>query len=870
MERLFTLLLLMTVVLILAVGGGVHWLSSAVVNNTKEDAAHEVAKAVALSVSQQLYLLNKTLDNIAQQPEVISALSTGNTILLESAAKNIQSHFPEAIKIRLLTPDINKIDESTVPNMGYADLDMVRETLLTNQSPVVQGDSGVNRHLAMTSQVRQGDRVVGVILASLDHGFIAKTIKATTLNNYYIELRQAKLVLGISGTALGKTAAASAELNVPHSDWKLYYEYPSGTSLAELSTLLGILVLALSVAVMAVFLSYRKLSRLIKDDLSSVLKAFKDIVGHKSLGSYPVSLAEMNTIIASFLRLNRALDDSSGHIKNTADDDNVLEENGFFSAPDSAEFVEITATQVKREEHVYTPMASLQSATYIKPDLVKKVVNNSVDNEQVAVKPASIPQVKTLLSAEIISDLLVKVPVKNSAPSIFKAYDIRGIVGTTLTMNMVYDIGRAFGTEAKKHGCKTVAMGRDGRTSSPVLAEELAKGIASTGCNIMDIGMIPTPVLYFATQHLEGRCGIMVTGSHNPPDYNGFKMVIAGETLAEERIQALKACIDTRAYSVGDMGLIEKNIAFSNEYIGTIADDVRISRPMLVVLDCGNGVGGKLGPTLLRTLGCEVIELHCDIDGSFPNHHPDPSKPENMHELMTTVKHYKADVGIAFDGDADRLGVVDSNGKIIWPDRQMMLFAKHVLAANLGAEVLYDVKCSTHLATQIKKYGGRPQMWKSGHSLMKAKIKATGAKLAGEMSGHIFFNDRWFGFDDGLYAAARLIEILSNDQGSSAQVFASFPDSVNTPELTIELAEDNGFDMLANLRAAADFADASIIDIDGLRVEFVDGWGLVRASNTTPALTLRFEGDTLEAMQRIQQHFKQLINSVNPDLVIPF
>jgi phosphomannomutase/phosphoglucomutase len=437
-------------------------------------------------------------------------------------------------------------------------------------------------------------------------------------------------------------------------------------------------------------------------------------------------------------------------------------------------------------------------------------------------------------------------------------------------MNMVYDIGRAFGTAAINQGCTTVVVGRDGRTSSPAFAEELAKGLAAVGCAVMDIGMIPTPVLYFAVQHIEGHSGIMVTGSHNPPEYNGFKMVLAGETLAEERIQDLKACIDSRSYATGEMGLIEKNLKLSGEYVGTIAEDIRISRPMLIVLDCGNGVGGKLGPVLLRTLGCEIIELHCEVDGSFPNHHPDPSKPENMFELMAAVKHYKADLGIAFDGDADRLGVVDSSGKIIWPDRQMMLFAKHVLASKLGAEVIYDVKCSKHLAAQIKKYGGRPLMWKSGHSLMKAKIKQTGAKLAGEMSGHIFFNDRWFGFDDALYAAARLIEILSNEQGTSAQVFATFPDSVNTPELTVELADDDGISVVENLRASADFADANIIDIDGLRVEFEGGWGLVRASNTTPSLTLRFEGDTLEAMQNIQQQFKQLIDKVKPGLNLPF
>jgi phosphomannomutase/phosphoglucomutase len=315
---------------------------------------------------------------------------------------------------------------------------------------------------------------------------------------------------------------------------------------------------------------------------------------------------------------------------------------------------------------------------------------------------------------------------------------------------------------------------------------------------------------------------------------------------------------------------LEENNAFINEYIGTIADDLHMVRPMKVVLDCGNGVAGELGPTLLKTLGCELIELFCDIDGHFPNHHPDPSKPENLTDLVKAVQHYEADVGFAFDGDGDRLGVVDSKGKIIWPDRQMMLFAKDVLSTKPGAEIIFDVKCSKHLAKQIAKYGGRSLMWKTGHSFMKAKLKECGAILAGEMSGHIFFNDRWFGFDDGLYAAARMIEILSSDTRSSSEVFADFPDSINTPELNIELQEGENFRIIEQLIAQADFDDANIIDIDGMRVEFTDGWGLVRASNTTPSLVLRFEADSEAAMTRIQDQFKQLLSKVKPDMSFPF
>jgi len=469
-----------------------------------------------------------------------------------------------------------------------------------------------------------------------------------------------------------------------------------------------------------------------------------------------------------------------------------------------------------------------------------------------------------------IIDIIPDTPKKNDpGAAIFRAYDIRGIVGETLTKDIVYDIGRAVGSEAKELGCQTVVVGRDGRISSPTLAEALSNGIVSTGCHVLDIGMIPTPVLYFVVHHTEGRTGIMITGSHNPGNYNGLKMMVKGETLAGQRIQQLKLRIDSGDFITGK-GSIEHNGMFVSEYLGTLCEDIQVTRTMKIVLDCGNGVAGDLAPVLFKTLGCEVTELFCEVDGNFPNHHPDPSKPENLAELIKTVKGQGADLGIAFDGDGDRLGVVDSNGKIIWPDRQMMLFAKDVLAGKPGSEIIYDVKCSRHLPDQIVKYGGRPLMWKTGHSFMKAKLKETGAKLAGEMSGHIFFNDRWFGFDDALYSAARLLQILSEDFRSSSDVFADFPDSISTPELNVDLAEGENFTFIEKLFAYAKDTGGKIIDIDGLRLDFADGWGLVRASNTTPSLVIRFEADTKEAMATIQDKFRQMMLKVKPDIKLPF
>ena len=456
------------------------------------------------------------------------------------------------------------------------------------------------------------------------------------------------------------------------------------------------------------------------------------------------------------------------------------------------------------------------------------------------------------------------------ATDIFRCYDIRGIVGKDLNEAIAENIGRAVASQAYELGIKTMVVGRDGRLSSPSLAAAVINGIRETGCNVIDIGLTPTPVLYFVAHHLDGHSGIMITGSHNPAEYNGLKIVLNGETLAEDKIQAIKKRIATENYHYGERGTLTENDEFTDEYIGNICEDLEIFRPMRVVMDCGNGVAGDLGPLLLRTMGCEVIELYCNIDGNFPHHHPDPSIPENLADLISAVKKHAADIGIAFDGDGDRLGVVDAKGKIIWPDRQMMLFARDLLARKMGADIIYDVKCSKHLQELIIKRGGHPIIWKSGHSLMKAKIKETGAALAGEMSGHIYFNDRWFGFDDALYAAARLLQILSEDMRSSDEIFADFPESISTPELKVAMVEVECVDFIAQMLSLADFNDANIIDIDGMRVELADAWGLVRASNTTPCLTLRFEADNEAAMSRIQAQFKLLMRQIKPNISLPF
>ena len=450
--------------------------------------------------------------------------------------------------------------------------------------------------------------------------------------------------------------------------------------------------------------------------------------------------------------------------------------------------------------------------------------------------------------------------------SIFKAYDIRGIVGKTLTPAIVREIGRALGTLALDASCDSIAIGCDGRLSGPELKRALADGINAAGASVIDTGRVTTPLTYFAAIHLRTRCSAMVTGSHNPPDYNGLKMVIADDTLSGEAIQNLRARI-----AAGDLrsGLGTSSQAdIGDAYIARVAGDVRLARPMKVAVDAGNGIAGEFAPKLLRSLGCTVDELYCEVDGTFPNHHPDPSQPANLRDLLRHVAATDCELGLAFDGDGDRLGVVTRSGSIIYPDRQLMLYAADVLSRNPGATIIYDVKSTRNLRPWIEQHGGVPQMWKTGHSLIKARMKEIGAPLAGEMSGHVFFGERWYGFDDALYCAARLLEILSASADPGA-VLDALPDSLSTPELHIPCAEGEAHALIAKMASAADFPGAArIVRIDGLRVEFADGFGLARASNTTPVIVLRFEADDEAALQRIQREVLAAIRRFKPDASI--
>ncbi|MCF6301381.1 MAG: phosphomannomutase/phosphoglucomutase, partial [Proteobacteria bacterium] len=481
--------------------------------------------------------------------------------------------------------------------------------------------------------------------------------------------------------------------------------------------------------------------------------------------------------------------------------------------------------------------------------------------------PGEVQKLKDTTGNKLISNETEK-PTSIPDKSIFKAYDIRGIVDETLTINTVTQIGHAIGTENLNRGCKNIVVARDGRLSGPSYLKALIAGLQKSGCDVINIGAVPTGVLYFATHHLETGSGVMLTGSHNPPNYNGLKIMLNGETLAGKLITNLYNMIVAGDLLSGEGSVQELDI--TDDYIDYISSDIQLENEPTIVVDCGNGIPGNIAPELLEEIGCNVIPLHCEVDGNFPNHHPDPSVPENLQDLISTVKSVDADLGIAFDGDGDRLGVVTKKGEIIYPDRLLMLFAKDVLVRQPGSSIIFDVKCTGHLPKYIVKSGGMPIMWKTGHSFMKAKLKETKASLAGEMSGHFFFNERWFGFDDGIYAAARLLEILDQEERDPQEVFDELPKGVSTPELKVNMDEGEHYKYMEKFQNTASFPDAKITTIDGIRADFTDGWGLVRCSNTTPCLVMRFDADDLEALERIKEEFRAQLLAIDAELDLPF
>lgn len=843
MIRIFSILSVLTLLLLAISSGGTFWLINSDAESLSIKSTESTANSIAQNIAAKTRSLQSTISAFAAYPEVILAASSQNSAQMTKTATSLESLIPTAMKLRILPINISAPDTQHSPIMGNADLIMVQDTHSKPQIPFLHGE-GKDRHLAITAAIKQDDQIIGVLLASLKFGFFQSILNNYQLSDHHISIKQGNTLLASVGKQTDNILQQN-DINVPNTSWVVHYAHNAPSDTTTLMSFAGFILFPGILACLACFMAFRQIAGLIRQDQHSLIKVLQDLMDQKNIGSYPMQLNEMEKVSTSLIQLFK----KSNLLPNSTDN----------SEPSNSETTDETRKKTAKS-------ANIKDTELLGVSLFNTTDNIDVDEEN---DIASAPNLdsESISPTPMTTDSASEIDITSS---IYRAYDIRGIAGQSLTEEIVFDIGKAIGSEAKEKGVETIIGGRDGRTSSESLSQALYKGINSTGVNILDLGLAPSPLVYFVAHHSEGKSGVVVTGSHNPAEYNGIKIVLKGESLAGEQITQIKQRVDAQNFISDTEGSIEENNQFVNEYIGLISEDIHLVRPMKVVIDGSNGAAGKLAPILLKTLGCEVVELFCDIDGTFPNHAPDPSQPENLSDLISAVEQHQADVGIAFDGDGDRLGVVDNQGKIIYADRQLMLFAKDVLSTKLGAEIIYDVKCTRLLGEQIKKAGGRPVMWKSGHSFIKSRMKQTAAALGGEMSGHIFLNDRWFGFDDALYAASRLIEILSSDTRTSHEVFADYPDNINTPEIRIPLEEGQSQQLMKGIQAQAQFDNANIVDIDGLRVEFNDGWGLVRASNTIPALILRFEANGEEALKRIQNQFKTLLTSVNADLSIPF
>jgi phosphomannomutase/phosphoglucomutase len=825
------LLLIIAGVLLVGVPPTMVYLQTVLELKSAEHKQAELAAALFTSSFRQwVERQEATADLVAKDPQLARVLMEGDAQAREQKASSLAYLFPTSIRVRLLLPGVEEVDLETSPPISYAALDMLRHAETQDTPPPVEVHmSGTpQQHINLVRRILDpaGRRIVGDLMVSYPVQQLQDLLKHDQVDGY-AELQQVAdaipLVLGSQGDARFKRASADSMMPVGGSRWRVAYwasdNAQSGSGMLLTSAVIAVGVAALLLSALT-WLVFRNLGAALKRDQGTLLTIIKDMRDGRGKAEYPHALAEMR---------------------------------------DTIELMARTASA-----RISQPVAAAGKAAAGKA-AVEAVAPETMAQDRQVVDEFEGDLLFDESALEISRVDLVESKVD---PSIFRAYDIRGIVGEGLTADVAFEIGRAIGSEAYFRGEQTVVVGRDGRLSGPELTAALIRGLLATGRDVKDIGQVPTPVLYFAAQYLGSNSGVMVTGSHNPANYNGFKVVLGGDTLSNEAIDGLRQRIESGDMLTGEGSVEEVDVL--PDYIERVKSDVQIVRPMKVVVDCGNGVAGIAAPRLLKALGCDVVELFCEVDGRFPNHHPDPGKTENLAALIQMVQEKGAELGIAFDGDGDRLGVVSSHGEIIWPDRLLMLLARDVLSRNPGAQIIYDVKSSRHIASVVAEHGGEPLMWATGHSLIKAKMKETGALLAGEMSGHIFFKERWFGFDDALYSAARLLEILANDARSSSDVFAELPDSMSTPEINVPMAEGEPAVFMEKLLNSAHFDNARIATIDGMRVEFERGWGLVRASNTTPCLVLRFEADDELALSTIQDEFRRVMLQADPSLSLPF
>jgi len=771
------------------------------------------------------------VEKIAASPLALDAINGSTSDAIEAEA-TIATMIPFAERVRLIPRGEAKTDQG-FPPFTFIALDMVKS---------IEAGEAVTPE-AISSQPRlEGDKwiILGAPVKSRDgslRGTLFVYLSSSALTSDVTDGTKGQLnVMQLVGSEPRPIASAgngggnsvfTSELNNPK--WTVQYS-PGG--LAATSAPGNIVfylippVAMLLIVLGAIFYSAGQTGSVIQRNLSRLGSQ----IARVSTGSYD---SDVQYTLPGF-----------------ADQDSKLKQFLEFSPAKSDDSEPAVKRQSKRVEPPprKKPEEMVEIQMTDEPDF-EEVEEFEVDDFDEAVAAANQPD-----SSDDVGDL----------EHIFRAYDIRGVVGESLSEDISRKIGQAIGSEAEARGQQAVIVGYDSREYSPALAEALIEGLTASGRDVINIGAVPTPVLYYATHNSTTQSGVMVTGSHNPPEYNGFKVVLDGKTLVDQEIKALYERIQSGNFSSGSGSVSEMDMV--PDYMDAIADDVVVAQPLKVVIDCGNGIAGSIAPELLDSLGCEVVPLFCEVDGSFPNHHPDPTRPENLADLISTVQSQGADLGIGLDGDGDRLVAVTADGDIVWPDRMLMLFAKNVVSRNPGSDVVYDVKCTRHLNSVISGFGGRPIISRSGHSFVKQKIAETGAMLGGELSGHICFSERWFGFDDGLYSAARLLEIVGSQEEGLSDLLSEFPDSVSTPEIHVPIDDEDKFTLIEALIASADFEDATITTVDGLRVDFSDGWGLVRASNTEPALTLRFEADNEQALDETKGEFKELLQELRKDL----
>lgn len=831
--------------LLIIVGGGWYFYTGMTEKGGQKTVQTEneaVAKQAEI-VANFFRPVRKQLADLAGDPDIIKLFISHDAASLALAAERRTGQFDSALKLRFLLPGDYELDNDSVPPLGFASMAMLHNAEsgadVIKPEAILMGSD--NAHIVFIKRVKNdAGRLIGLIHLSLATNLFKQSLAAIPASDSYLELQQdtgdKTLVLASRGDA-GLKQGTPVVSQIAGTGWKLA-SWDDSAAVAsnglDSLTIAGLVVAVIALGVLAVFVIGRR-KRLEADTPAQGTAAVDAVIYTGAIkaimeGAHP----GMEKLIPNLDSIGSQAGEIKPMSQGLVGDDitMIINKSDLQAEAEKGDFFDLTGGgQTSPSEAITEPN-------------LKAVDAPAADGTQTE-KP-------------------------ELSPLIFRTYDIRGVVGKDLTAEIVKQIGQSIGSEAAAREQNKVIVGRDGRSSSPELGEALISGLRAAGRDVIDIGMVPTPVLYYATHTLDSASGVMVTGSHNGPDYNGLKIVLAGETLSDKDIRKIYQRIIDGELETGQGGLESQEILA--DYIRRVTEEIPVAlgSAYKLVVDCGNGVAGVLAPQLYRALGHEVIELYCEVDGKFPNHHPDPSQPENLQALIDKVRAEQADLGFAFDGDADRLGVVDGEGNIIWPDRQLMILARDVLTRNPGAEIIYDIKCSRHLRTIIEAGGGKPLMWKTGHSLIKRKMKEIGALLAGEMSGHIFFKERWYGFDDALYTGARMLEVLMASKARPVEVFAEIPESVSTPELRVDLPEEEHTSFMAALKEKINYPGAQIFDIDGYRIEFSDGWGLVRPSNTTPSLILRFEADNQEALTRIQSEFHELLLSVKPDLSLPF